>query len=91
MSAVIRAKMFVNTVNKVDHGHQSDPNYNVQQEVVKLGAVYSSKEGSANAAWAKATPAGHLELTIDNPGAHGILKAGQWYYVDLIPCEKDSP
>lgn len=91
MSAAIRAKMFVSTVSKVDHGNQSDANYNLRQQQVKLHAVYSSKEGSANAAWAKATPAGTLELTIDNPGAHDIVKAGQFYYVDLIPCERDSP
>lgn len=90
MSAVIRAKMFVNTVSKVSHGSHAGPEHSLAQEVVKLGVVYSSHDESPNKKWAKATPAGHLELTIDNPGAHGILKAGQFYYVDLIPCEKDS-
>lgn len=90
MSAVIRAKMFVNTVSKIESGHQSDPGYNLRQQEVKLNAVYSSKDGSANAKWAKATPCGTLQLTIDNPSAHDILKAGQYYYVDLIPCDKDS-
>lgn len=90
MSAVIRAKMFVNTVSKHEYGNHGggEP---VRQEQVKLGAVYSDKDGAANKAWAKATPAGHLELTIDNPGAQGVLKPGMFVYVDLIPCERDSP
>jgi hypothetical protein len=91
MSAVIRAKMFVNTVSSHTHGSHAGVEHSLKQEQVKLGVVYSDKDNSPNKAWAKATPAGHLELTIDNPGAHGLLKAGQFYYVDLIPCDRDSP
>jgi hypothetical protein len=91
MSAVIRAKMFVNVANRAEHGSHSGPEHNLHQEVVKLHAVYSDKEGSPNKAWAKATPSGTLELTIDNPAAQGVLRPGQFYYVDLIPCERDSP
>lgn len=90
MSTVIRAKMFVNTVSQHRYGNHSGGEPAIQEQV-KLGAVYSDKEGSANKEWAKATPSGSLELTIDNPGAHGRLKPGMFVYVDLIPCERDSP
>lgn len=84
MNASIRAKMVVNTVSQ----HHSETG---MTEQIKASAVYSDKEGAANKQWAQWTPQGSLELWISNPGAQGRMKPGQFFYVDLIPCEKESP
>lgn len=84
MSAIIRAKMYVNTVSLHDYGGET------KTEEVTLSAVTSSVEGSANKQWAKYTPSGQLKMSIDNPLAQGRMKPGQYFYVDLIPCEKES-
>jgi hypothetical protein len=48
-------------------------------EQVELYAV-CEQEGP-NAAWAKATPSGHVTMGIDNPGAQGVFKEGAEYLV----------
>ena len=83
--AVLRLKMMVNTVKTV-HDHEGEP---YQQELA-LSAVYSNKEGSANAQWSKWTPSASLSMTVSNTAAFGKLKPGQFVYVDLIPTDKDS-
>lgn len=88
--ATVRAKMYVNTVSQ--QTHQPGPDQEPQvTELVKLNAVTSSKPDAVNTQWAKWTPCGSLELQINNPAAQGRLKPGMFFYVDLIPCEKDSP
>jgi hypothetical protein len=84
-SAVLRLKCMVNTVKTV-HGNEGEP---YQQELA-LSAVYSNAEGSANAQWSKWTPSASLNMTVSNTAAFNKLKPGQFVYVDLIPCEKDS-
>lgn len=88
--ATVRAKMYVNTVSRQTHqpGDGVDP---VVTEIVKMHAVTSSKSDAANTQWAKWTPCGSLELQISNPGAQERLKPGMFFYVDLIPCERESP
>ena len=83
--AVLRLKCCVNTVKTV-HGQEGEP---FQQELA-LSAVYSNKEGSANAQWSKWTPCASLTMTVSNPAAFNKLKPGEFVYVDLIPCDKDS-
>lgn len=84
-NAVLRLKCMVNTVKTV-HDHEGEP---AQQELA-LSAVYSNQSGSANAQWSKWTPSASLTMTVSNPAAFNKLRPGQFVYVDLIPCEKDS-
>lgn len=85
MSAVLRLKMSVNSVKSV-----SDHEGNKTQEELGLNAVYSSEEGSANKQWSKWTPSAQLNMTISNPAAFGKVLPGQFVFVDLTLCEKDS-
>lgn len=83
--AVLRLKCCVNSVKTV-HGTEGEP---YQQELA-LSAVYSNKEGSANAQWSKWTPSASLQMTVSNPAAFDKLKPGEFVYVDLIPTDKDG-
>ena len=85
MSAALRLKMSVNSVKIV-----ADTNGDKTQEEIGLNAVYSNEEGSANKQWSKWTPAASLTMTISNPQAFGKLLPGQFVFVDLTPCDKDS-
>jgi len=82
---VLRLKMNVNSVKTV-HGNEGEP---YQQELA-LTAVYSNKEGSANAQWSKWTPSASLTMTVSNPAAFGKVLPGQFVYVDITPTDKDS-
>jgi hypothetical protein len=77
--------MMVNTV-KTCHGTEGEP---WQQELV-LSAVYSNKEGSANAQWSKWTPTASLTITVSNTAAFNKVMPGQFVFVDLIPTGKDD-
>lgn len=59
-------------------------------EMVKLFAVCDDE----NKTWAKYTPGGSLELSINNPAAQGRFKVGEHYFVDISPAparEADEP
>jgi hypothetical protein len=84
-AAALRLKMSVGSVKSV-----ADSNGNKSQEEIGLNAVYSNEEGSANKQWSKWTPSASLTMTINNPDAFGKLLPGQFVFVDLIPCDKDS-
>lgn len=84
MSASIRAKMFVNSVKR--HANSSG---GIEMEEVQLSAVYG-KEGTANSKWSKYTPNGKLEMSINNPDCFGKILPGAFFFVDLIPTDKDS-
>jgi hypothetical protein len=85
MNAVLRLKMTVNSVKSV-----ADTNGDKTTEEIGFNAVYSNDEGSANKQWSKWTPAAGLTMTISNPQAFGKVLPGQFVFVDIIPCEKDS-
>ncbi len=57
-------------------------------ETVSLLAVYANI--GPNAEWSKATPAGHVSLTIDNPKAWGHFKKGAFYFVDFFETTEDA-
>lgn len=82
---MLRLKMVVNTVKRV-----ADNDGNISQEEITLSAVYSDKEGAPNKQWSKWTPTGNLSFTVSNPLALGQVLPGQFYFVDLRQCEKDS-
>lgn len=75
----IRAKMQVMEVTTNSYG----------QEAVKLQAVCGSTPEDSN--FAKATPCATLTMTIDNPDAQGILKAGSKFYVDFTKVKEQAP
>ena len=84
MNATLRLKMSVQSVKSSCDGQGAK----VSEEIV-LAAVYG-EEGSANRQWSKWTPAANLTMQINNPEAFGRVLPGQFLFVDLIPCEKDS-
>jgi hypothetical protein len=57
----------------------------VISERLMFDAVYSPDPNSENAAWAKYTPYGHLEMVVDNPNLFGHFTPGQELYLDFIP------
>lgn len=81
----LRLKMVVNTVRR-DVNEKNE----VYAEQITLSAVYSDKEGAANKAWSQWTPAGDLKFQVNNPAAFNKVLPGEFYYVDLIPTDKDS-
>lgn len=74
-----RAKFQVHAVT--DHGHN---------KFVKLGAVYSRKEGTENYDFTKATPSGELTMSIDNPAAAVQFKPMRMYYLDIHECPEEA-
>lgn len=38
--------------------------------------------------FAKATPAGSLTMTVDNPAASDQLELGKFFYLDFVPVEQ---
>jgi len=83
--AALRLKMVVNALKTI-HGTDGEP----QQQELELSAVYSNKEGSANSQCSKWAPPASLKMSVSNTAAFNKVLPGQFVYVDLIPCEKDS-
>lgn len=81
----LRLKMVINTVKRCAGNDGT-----IQAEEITASAVYSDKDDAANKQWAKWTPCGSLSFTVNNPAALGKVLPGQFYYVDLIPTDKDS-
>lgn len=71
----VRAKFSVTSVETFSYGG----------ERAKLSAVYSGTPEDNQ--FAKATPSGAIEITIDNPAAQGFLVPGKNFYVDFSPAE----
>lgn len=60
----------------------------VSEEIVLQAAC--GPKGSANEQWSKWTPSAGLTMHVNNPGAFGKVLPGQFFFVDLIPTDKDS-
>lgn len=82
---MLRLKMVINTVARY-----ADQSGDIQSEEITASCVTSDKEGAANKQWSKWTPIGRLSFTVNNPAALGKVLPGQFFYVDLIPTDKDS-
>ncbi|MEW6775047.1 MAG: hypothetical protein AB1405_02015 [Bdellovibrionota bacterium] len=80
----MRLKMCIESVNR-----RADQDGQISAEEISARAVYG-QEGSVNAQWSKWTPAGHLQFTVSNPEAFGKILPGQFYFVDLVPTDKDG-
>ena len=83
-SATLRLKMSVSSVKKVTDGQGV-----ITSEEISLTAVYGP-EASPNAQWSKWTPSASLTMQVNNPEAFDKVRPGQFMFVDLTPCEKDS-
>lgn len=57
---------------------------------VKLGVVYSRKDGTENRDFTKATPSGTIEMQIDNPAAAVQFIPQKYYYVDFTLAPEDA-
>lgn len=75
-----RAKFMCHSVQ--DHGHN---------KTIRLGVVYSRKDGTENRDFTKATPSGTIEMSIDNPAAAVQFKPLHYYYVDFQECPDQNP
>ena len=58
---------------------------------MKLGVVFSRKEGTENRDFTKAAPSGTIEMQIDNPAAAVNFKPQAYYYVDFTECGEQGP
>lgn len=74
-----RAKFQCHSVT--DHGFN---------KTVKLGVVYSRKDGEENYDFTKATPNGTIEMQIDNPNASVLFHPQRYYYVEFEECPEDK-
>jgi hypothetical protein len=45
--------------------------------------ILSAVAGEENKTWAKYTPSGKIELSIDNPDAYAYFELGKTYFVDF--------
>lgn len=82
--AVLRLKMSIGSVKS-----SCDHNGEKCAEEVTLQDVYGAA-GSANAQWSKWTPSASLTMQVNNPSAFGKVLPGQFFFVDLIPTDKDA-
>ena len=82
---VTRLKMVVNAVT--DHG---GPNVSSRMEEISASAVISDKEGSVNKQWSKWTPSGTLKFTVSNENVFDRLRPGDYFYLDVVRCDKDA-
>lgn len=76
--ATIRAKFKVTEV-KYSASSYDGP---VESMQVTLSAV----SGERNKSWSKWTPSGALTMYINNPACFDKLKAGEHYFIDLVPA-----
>lgn len=58
-------------------------------EKAVLGAVTDDGNAENKAFW-NATPAGTLEITVNNPDVRGFFKPGQSYYLDISEASSSS-
>jgi hypothetical protein len=80
----LKLKMFVTSVLR-----NADYTGDISSENISLSAVYGPV-GTVNAEWSKSTPRAEFTMTITNKQAFGKLLPGQFYFIDLIPTDKDS-
>jgi hypothetical protein len=69
---MVRGKFTLNAITNHSYGAQT----------FKFGAVYDNGT-EENKRYAKATPSGQLEMTVDNPLAQAFFELGKSYYLDF--------
>lgn len=61
-----------------------------QSKKVNLAIVYDPQANGEDKNFTKASPSGHIWLTIDNPAAACQFKPGFQYYVDFTEAPAES-
>ena len=84
MAVALRLKMCVGSVKRCANADGS-----ISQEELSFSAVYG-QDGTVNSQWSKWTPYAQFNMTVSNPEAFGKILPGQFVFVDITPCEKDS-
>lgn len=77
----VRAKMRLTSMTEVKWSPTADPSRRVRLETQYDSSIPEDQ------AFTKATPSGHIEMTIDNPAALAQLELGKAYYVDFTPTD----
>ena len=77
--------MTVRAKFKVSHLKDNDGSV-----TVSMNPVYSDDPNSENRRFWNATPAGSIEMTINNPAAFNQFTEGQEYYVDFSPAVNEQ-
>ena len=86
----IVAKFDCQSVNTTPrYKDEDDTEQYPKTESIKLTAVVGA-DGD-NEDWAKYTPSGSVELTVDNPRAQGFFKPGAEYFVYFEEVPKKEP
>jgi hypothetical protein len=64
---------------------ETRPAWNPESRTYKFSAVYDP-DIAEDQRYAKATPTGSLEITVDNPNV--VFELGKAYYLDFTPVEQ---
>ena len=75
---MVRGKFTLQSVAKVS--------WSPTAQVFKFGAVHDTVT-EENSRFAKYTPSGQLEMTVDNPPAQEFFELGKNYYLDFSKAE----
>jgi len=73
---MVRGKFTLHSIQHHSYGGQT----------FRFGAVYDNGT-EENRRFAKATPSGTLEMTVDNPPAQAFFELGKTYYLDFSKAE----
>jgi hypothetical protein len=77
----MRAKMKVESIHITEHGES------IQMNAVCGTGAFGAKGESEDNTYARFTPAGSINLTVNNPDLLGTIKPGQKFYVDFTLAE----
>jgi hypothetical protein len=61
--------------------------YNAEQRLLVFQSMYDPDLVAEDRSYAKATPSGKLEITVDNPNA--TFELGKDYYLDFTPVDAE--
>lgn len=78
---MVRAKMRLQHITRREYGMGIQPSH-----VAHFSCEYDPSLPE-DARFCKATPSGHLEMTVDNPAALAKLEPGKCYYLDFTQAE----
>ena len=90
----VRAKFRCHSVTSIDPGSTALARFINESQVpshqsdIRLDAVWG--DGTDNAAWSKATPNGHISISITVPEAAAVFTPGGEYWVDFTSVD-DGP
>ena len=61
----------------------------VEQQDIEMSPVSTNDPIPEAEKFHEATPTGHLQMTISNPAAQGVLEPGEYYRMELTQVNKD--